>query len=160
MQKITTCGYNAPFGKHATATRHAAVTTNSSKYRIYLYFMKKSFLLGILAAVLALGVADAPAQNYPAPYEEKLLNGLKVLVWSDPAADQVTLKLRIHAGSAFDPKDNTGVMALLSDIIFPDQQAYEFFKEDLEGSLAVSSNYDYIQITATGKAGDETFLSM
>jgi predicted Zn-dependent peptidase len=115
--------------------------------------MKKSFLPAILLLIFVPG-GRAAAQNMPEPYQEKLLNGLKVLVWNDPKADKVTLKLRIHAGSAFDPKDKMGVMALLSDILFPDPQTYEYFKDDLEGSLEVSGNYDYIQITATGKADE------
>ncbi len=94
----------------------------------------------------------------PEPYQEKLLNGLKVLVWNDPAADKVTVKLRIHSGAAFDPKDKMGVMALLADIIFPDAQTFNYFEEDLEGKLEVTTNYDYIQITATGKADE--FVNM
>ena len=86
------------------------------------------------------------------PREEKLLNGLKLLIWSDQSAPKVTAKLRIHNGAAFDPKDKMGVMALLGDILFPTEQARQFFIEDLEGSLEVASNYDYIQITATAKS--------
>jgi predicted Zn-dependent peptidase len=47
-----------------------------------------------------------------------------------------------------------GVMALLADILFPTEQTRNFFREDLEGSLEVTSNYDYIQINATGKADE------
>lgn len=116
--------------------------------------MKKSFLPAlILLIVFTLSVA-ARAQTLPQPYEERLLNGLRVMVWKDPEATKVTLKLRIHSGSAFDPKDKMGVMALLSDILFPDPQTRAYFQEDLEGHLEVISNYDYIQINATGKADE------
>lgn len=92
------------------------------------------------------------AQTFPAPREEKLLNGLKMLIWTDSQNPKVTVKVRIHSGAAFDPKDKMGTMALLGDILFPSEQTKEFFAEDLEGGLDVETNYDYIQITAIGKA--------
>jgi predicted Zn-dependent peptidase len=92
--------------------------------------------------------------NLPEPRQEKLLNGLKLLIWNEPRAEKVTVKLRIHNGSAFDPKDKMGVMALLADILFPTEQAKEYFSEELEGSLDITSNYDYIQITASGKPSE------
>jgi predicted Zn-dependent peptidase len=95
------------------------------------------------------------AQTTLAPTkQEKLLNGLKVLIWSESKAEKVSLRLRVHSGAAFDPKDKMGAMALLADILFPDEQTRRFFEEDLEGSLEVTSNYDYIQINATAKADD------
>lgn len=101
-------------------------------------------------------ITQTAAQNaaFPAPREEKLLNGLKVLIWRYPAATKATVKLRIHSGAAFDPKDKMGVMALLADVLFPDEQAKAYFIEDLEGSLDIASNYDYIQISATGKPSE------
>jgi zinc protease len=67
-------------------------------------------------------------------------------------------KLRIHSGSAFDTLGKEGTMAMLADILFPTEAAKEFFTEDLGGSLDVTSNYDYIQITAT--ANNDQFLTM
>jgi predicted Zn-dependent peptidase len=92
----------------------------------------------------------AQTVNFPAPRQEKLLNGLKLLVWNDPQAPKVSVKIRIHSGSAFDPQNKEGVMALLGDILFPNAAVKEFFVEDLGGSLEVTSNFDYIQINATG----------
>jgi hypothetical protein len=86
------------------------------------------------------------------PRQEKLLNGLKVLMWNVPKSDKITVKIRIHSGSAFDPQQKEGVMRLLADNIFPTESAKEFFTEELDGSLEVFSNYDYIQITATAKS--------
>ncbi|MGC2235183.1 MAG: pitrilysin family protein [Pyrinomonadaceae bacterium] len=88
--------------------------------------------------------------NLPAPREQKLLNGLKLLVWETPNAEKTSVKLRIHSGSAFDPQAKEGVMALLGEILFPNETVKEYFEQDLGGSLAVESNYDYIQINATG----------
>jgi hypothetical protein len=103
----------------------------------------------ILAVFLFQLAAFAPAQT-PAPREEKLLNGMKLLVWSNPQAEKTSVKLRIHSGAAFDPLTREGVMALLGDILFPNETAKEYFAEDLGGSLEITSNYDYIQITASG----------
>jgi zinc protease len=118
--------------------------------------MKKSFLPALLLLMfIQAGAAFAQAQSaLPEPYQEKLLNGLKVLVWNDPQAGKVTLKMRIHAGAMFDPKDKMGVMKMLAEIIFPDPQTRSYFEEDLEGKLEVTSNYDYIEISATGKADE------
>jgi predicted Zn-dependent peptidase len=76
---------------------------------------------------------------------------LKLLIWSDSKSDMATVKIRLHNGAAFDPKDKMGTMALLADILFPTEEARQFFSEELGGSLEISTTYDYLQITATGK---------
>jgi hypothetical protein len=115
------------------------------------YSKTAAFLL--LLTLLAANFLSA--QTAPAPTkQEKLLNGLKVLIWNEPKAEKVSLRLRIHSGAAFDPKDKMGVMALVTDILFPTDQTKNFFEEDLEGSLEVVSNYDYIQINATAKSDE------
>lgn len=86
--------------------------------------------------------------------QEKLLNGLKLLIWSDEKASSVNLKLRIHKGAAFDLKDKAGMMSLLADILFPDEQARRLFREELGGNLSVQVSYDYIQIEASSKPED------
>jgi len=102
------------------------------------------------ALILLTTAAFSLAQKPIAPRQEKLLNGLKLLIWSDAAADKATVKLRIHSGAAFDTLNKEGTMALLADALFPNESIKEFFREDLGGSLSVESNYDYIQINATG----------
>lgn len=114
------------------------------------FFKRTAFLL--ILTLLATHFTLAQAVNQPR--QEKLLNGLKVLIWHEPKSEKVSLRLRIHSGAAFDPKDKMGTMALLTDILFPDEQTKRFFEEDLEGSLEITSNYDYIQINATGKTDD------
>ena len=120
------------------------------------YFKK----ITILTLVLFLNVSFSPAQTdkLAAPRREKLLNGLKVLTFSEPNAEKAAVKLRIHSGSAFDRQNKEGTMALLADILFPNQEAKDFFREDLSGSLEIESTYDYIQITAT--SSPEQFLTM
>jgi hypothetical protein len=114
-----------------------------------------SFLLIFCAAVLSL---SAQTQDFPAPRENKLLNGARLLVWKDSKTDKVAVKIRIHSGSAFDPQGKEGVMQLLSDILFPTESTKDFFIEDLNGSFEVVTNYDYIQINVSGNA--DKFLTM
>lgn len=114
------------------------------------FYNLAAFALVILTASPGVFAQSAAQQ----PRQERLLNGLKLLMWSDPSAPKVTVKIRIHAGSAFDPQGKEGVMRLLADNIFPTEAARDFFREDLEGSLEVTTNYDYIQIDATGKSDE------
>lgn len=114
--------------------------------RISNYFKNFTFF----ALCLFIFTAFTFAQTANAPREQKLLNGLKVLGWQNANAEKVSVKLRIHSGAAFDPQTKEGVMALLAEILFPNQTAWEYFEQDLGGSLSVESNYDYIQIDATG----------
>lgn len=94
------------------------------------------------------------------PRQEQLLNGLKLLMWSDAKADKITVRIRVHAGSAFDPQGKEGVMQMLSDNLFPNVAAFEFFETDLGGSLSVETTYDYIQIEGSSVADNDKFLSM
>ena len=122
-------------------------------------FQKIAFPSLIGAILLFSAVPAIFSQSaMPAPKQEKLLNGLKVLMWSDAKADKVTVKIRINSGSAFDRQGKEGVMQLLADNLFPNQASRDFFAEDLGGGLDIVTNYDYIQINASSKP--EGFLSM
>jgi predicted Zn-dependent peptidase len=105
----------------------------------------------IFLFILLISATSVFAQK-TGPRQEKLLNGLKVLMWNVPKSDKVTVKIRVHSGSAFDPQQKEGVMRLLADNIFPNESAKEFFTEELGGSLEVVCNYDYIQINASAKS--------
>lgn len=94
----------------------------------------------------------ALAQNAPEPRREQLLNGLQILYLPRPADANVLLKLRIHSGAAFDMAGKAGTMALLGDALFPDATTREYFTDELGGRLEVTTNYDYINITLTGKS--------
>jgi zinc protease len=118
----------------------------------YSQFLKIRFVSGFVLFVLVASgaLAVVRAQNLSQPTRrETLLNGLKLLVWNEKSPT-VTVALRVHSGAAFDPKDKEGVMRLLADIMFPDEQLKLFFSEELGGSLNVQSNQDYIEIVATG----------
>lgn len=116
------------------------------------YFIRFTFLT--LFLFLLANFSLPQSKNFPTPREEKLLNGLNVLIWRQANTGRVSVKLRIHSGSAFDPKDREGTMALLSDIFFPDTALKNYFKEDLQGKLEVISTYDYIQINAEAKSDE------
>ena len=119
--------------------------------------LSQNIFLAVLCFLLLVntGVGQRPGGT---PRQEKLLNGLKVLMWSDPAAPDVKVSIRIHSGSAFDPQGKEGVMKLLAENIFPTPDSRSFFSEDLGGHLEVISNYDYIQINASAKSAQ--FLTL
>ncbi|MFT3745709.1 MAG: pitrilysin family protein [Pyrinomonadaceae bacterium] len=121
-------------------------------------FQEIVFVALILLILLSLVAPAIFSQDLTAPRQEKLLNGLKVLMWPDAKADKTTIRIRVHSGSAFDPQGKEGVMQMLADNVFPNEATKDFFREDLEGSLEIVSNYDYIEINATGKA--DSFVSM
>ena len=85
------------------------------------------------------------------PEHARLLNGLRVLIWSRPGDHDVLLKLRVHSGAAFDLAGKGGSMALLGDILFPDPSAREYFTE-MQGRLNVTTDYDSLTITMQGRA--------
>lgn len=114
----------------------------------------KTVVITIILFILSINSAFSQTVKFPEPRQEKLLNGLKLLIWNEPSAQKATVKIRIHYGAAFDPKDKMGTMALLADILFPNEQAKAYFTEDLEGSLDIDTTYDFIEISATGKTDE------
>ncbi len=119
--------------------------------------LQKVVFAGIAVAIL-LSTAYANVSAQASPRQEKLLNGLKVLMWSDAKADKVWVKIRVHSGSAFDPQGKEGAMQLLADDLFPNEASRDFFAEDLGGSLEIITTYDYVQINASSKP--ESYLTM
>ena len=93
--------------------------------------------------------AQAPAQQ---PEREQLLNGLRLLFLLKPGSPEVTLKLRINSGSAFDLSGKSGQMALLGDLLFPDPVTIDYFTDEMGGKLNVNVTYDSTTITMVGKA--------
>ncbi|HEX5876619.1 MAG TPA: pitrilysin family protein [Pyrinomonadaceae bacterium] len=115
--------------------------------------------LKILICLLLLAqplLAQAPTQ----PEREQLLNGLRLLFWTKPGTPDVTLKLRINSGAAFDLAGKSGQMALLGDMLFPDAATVESFTDE-GGKLDVNVNYDSTTITMVGKAAEfETLIEI
>ena len=111
----------------------------------------RSTLLVTALSILVTALLATGQDRAKRPREETLLNGLKVLMWSDPTARDVSVKIRIHAGSAFDPQGKEGVMRLLAENIFPNAESREYFAEGLNGSLKIDTTYDYIQINASSE---------
>lgn len=110
-------------------------------------------LVAALLTALCLG-SSVQAQANSEPQREQLLNGLKVLIWPRPGEQDVLIKLRIHSGAAFDLAGKSGGMALLGDILFPDPATREYFTEQMQGRLNVTTDYDSMTITMQGKAGE------
>lgn len=122
--------------------------------------IKRPLFLTVAVCSLFIGLVSTATAQKPSgtPRQEKLLNGLKILVFNTPAADKVSLKLRIHGGSSFDPQDREGVLKLLSESFFQNETSRTFFADELGGSLQITCNYDYIQIDATSRSSD--FLTL
>jgi zinc protease len=110
-----------------------------------------SFYYWICLLLVAAIFSPVNAQSLPEPARERLLNGLNVLFWQRPGDGNVLLKLRVQSGAAFDLAGKGGTMALLGDALFPDPATREYVAEQLGGRLEVSTNYDAIDITMSGK---------
>lgn len=116
--------------------------------------MKFSKIFEKIAATVVVAVVGGiavSAQTGGKPRQETLLNGLKVLIWNQPTAETVTVTLRVHAGSSFDQRGKEGTMKMLSEAIFPSDDARQFFTDELGGKLEIVTNYDYIQLTASAR---------
>lgn len=116
--------------------------------------IKSGFLVIFLSLALGSGDSFRAAQSVPEPHRDQLLNGLNVLIWKRAGDPNVLLKLRIHSGAAFDLAGKAGTMALLGDMLFPDPTTRDYFTEELGGRLDVTSDYDSINITLTGRASE------
>lgn len=125
------------------------------KFRTYYQLPAALFLL---LAFAANSISQRPTAGGRPPRQEKLLNGLRIATWSDSAANKVSLKLRIHAGSAFDPRGKEGLTALLAETFFPSPESREYFSTDIGGSFKQKTTYDYIEINAS--SDPENFLTM
>ena len=104
------------------------------------------------ACLLAVIHSSVSAQVPMEPERARLLNGLRVMIWSRPGDQDVLLKLRVHSGAAFDLAGKAGSMALLGDILFPDPTTREYFTDEMQGRLNVTTDYDSLTITMQGRA--------
>jgi zinc protease len=112
--------------------------------------------LYVWALTLAVVLPSATSLSAQAiqPEREKLLNGLSIIFWPRPGDTNVTLKLRINSGAAFDLAGKAGTMSLLADTLFPDTETREYVNEQLGGKLEVITDYDAINVTISGKASE------
>src|SRR6185503_5141526 len=123
-----------------------------SRKRAVCSSLRRSAAAGVLLLLCTAPLtAQAPAQQ---PEREQLLNGLRLLFLLKPGSPEVTLKLRINSGAAFDLSGKSGQMALLGDLLFPDPVTIDYFTDEMGGKLDVSVNYDSITITMVGKASE------
>lgn len=114
----------------------------------------KSFAIkSVLAVCLSTALLSAVSAQVPVePERSSLLNGLRVLILPRAGEQDVLLKLRVHRGAAFDLAGKGGTMALLGDILFPDPTTREYFTQEMQGRLNVTSDYDSLTITIQGRA--------
>lgn len=113
------------------------------------HFLGKAVLALCLGTLIHSSIsAQAPME----PERNRLLNGLRVMIWPRAGDQDVLLKLRVHSGAAFDLENKAGSMALLGDILFPDPTTREYFTEEMQGRLSVTTDYDSLTITMQGRA--------
>jgi predicted Zn-dependent peptidase len=110
----------------------------------------------VMVAVLLLSTAGAGlAQSAPPePTRQQLLNGLQILLWPKPGDANVAVKMRIHSGAAYDLAGKAGMMALLGDLLFPEAETRQYFTDELGGRLDVTTDYDGMTISMSGRAGE------
>jgi len=116
-------------------------------------YLPRLFSAALCLSLVALLTASVRGQTAE-PERETLLNGLRILYWSQPGNPEVVVRLRIHSGAAFDLADKGGMMALLGDALFPDASTREYVAEQLGGKLSVTTNYDTLDATISGKAAN------
>ncbi len=107
----------------------------------------------LLSLLLAASPAFSQGPPLAEPQREQLLNGLRVLIWERPGSQDLTIKLRLHSGAAFDLAGRAGEMSLLGDLLFPDPATIEFFTQEMSGKLEVNTDHDCITITMQGRVG-------
>ena len=115
---------------------------------------KKTAVLVALAVLMAASVRGLHGKTAQVPEREHLLNGLTVLYGNRPGDPNILLKLRIKSGAAFDLAGKSGTMSLLADAMFPESTTREYVAEQLGGRLEVSTTYDSIDVTISGKASE------
>lgn len=109
--------------------------------------------LAALATLFAATTIRAQSAYLQEPSRQQLLNGLQILFWQRPADENVLLKMRIKSGAAFDVAGRAGMMALLGDALFPDPETRQYFTDELGGRLEVTTDYDGLTITMSGRTG-------
>jgi len=110
------------------------------------------------ACALLIPYVPAPARAAQtisgAPQREQLLNGLPIMLAYRPGDPSVLLKLRIESGAVFDLAGKEGEMALLSDLLFPDQSTRAFVTDELGGQFEITTDYDHIDVLLSGRASE------
>lgn len=144
----------ADFSALQTARRAGLQGIRNTVYMTNRIARHSYFYYSICLLLVMLISPRAGAQAYPEPVQEHLLNGLRVLFSQRPGDPNVLMKLRVHSGAAFDFAGKGGTMSLLGDVLFPDPTTREYVTEELGGKLDVSTSYDGIDVTISGKTSE------
>jgi len=112
--------------------------------------VSSSTLTVLLLMTLMAGSIPVIGQQVQKPFETRLLNGLKLVVFKT-SEEIVTVRLRIHAGSSFDMAGKEGTFKLLTEILFPTEELRAFIQEDFGTELRLITNYDFIEIQTGAK---------
>ena len=109
----------------------------------------------ILFSSIGPAQAGAGAKNGPAPHPAeqqmklyRLPNALPVLIIPDKRFPLVSLRLYVHAGSAYETADQAGISHLLEHMVFkgtPSRPKGQISKEveELGGYLNAATSFDY-----------------
>ena len=92
--------------------------------------------------------AAAPAPTNDAPVTMRLANGLTVLVKKDSRFPLVSLRLYVHAGSAYESPEDAGISHVLEHMVFKgtDNRPKGQIARDVEGAggyLNAATSFDY-----------------
>src|SRR5438874_1063825 len=117
-------------------------------------FINYRSIAALTLLLAACCVSQVRAQNTPEPNRERLLNGLTILYGNRPGDANVLMKLRVHSGAVFDLTGKAGTMSLLGDALFPESTTREYVAEQLGGRLEVTTTYDAIDVSLSGKASE------
>ncbi|AGW12160.1 putative peptidase M16 domain-containing protein [Megalodesulfovibrio gigas DSM 1382 = ATCC 19364] len=111
------------------------------------------FMCSMFTSTLQAATMPSADVNASSPRITRLPNGLTVLVQEDDRFPLVSLRLYVHAGSAFETSDQAGISHLLEHMVFkgtktraPGQVAQDI--ESAGGYLNAATSFDYTMYIA------------
>lgn len=103
--------------------------------------------------------APEPLENIsfdiPKPFETKLANGLKIVIFENNRLPLVSLRLAFFSGDADEPKDSTGITSALTSMLNEGTENYSSKQlaeeiERLGAHISASSSSDFTIVSASG----------
>jgi len=134
--------------KSEESSGRSLVLSTMKSFSATRFFASITLFCAVFACFETIGKSQLPIESE----KMQLLNGLRVTVIPRAGDQDVLIKLRINSGAAFDLAGKAGMTALLGDLFFPDPTTREYFSEEMQGRLNVSTGYDAITVTMQGRA--------